>query len=204
MPVLKIEPCQERYPAELVDAFAGKKLVVCGGARSVWDDLLTLNVSGENPNGFDVMTVNDVTMHYDGKITHVYSNDARWLPKWIAARRDLITRKYGGIQYVHSCGTGARYNWPWPGNGSSGLGAVYTGLAMGYSTIVLCGIPLDDAGHYFDPPWKRTNFSREVGNQTNGDLQYWANAKRTVFDVVKPKACVRSQSGRTRELLGAY
>ena len=39
-----------RYPPELLDHFEGKKLVIVGGARCVWQDLLALNVSADNPN----------------------------------------------------------------------------------------------------------------------------------------------------------
>ena len=196
MPVLEVNNNTSAYPQELLDKWCGKKLVVVCGGRCVWDDLASINVTGQNPNGFDIMTVNDITMHYDGKVKHVYSNDHRWLPKWIEARRELISREYGGIQYVHTCLTGARYVWPWPGHGTSALGAVYTGLAMGYDQIVLCGAPLDNSGHYFDPPWKETRFISEIATK-NGELRYWAQAKEKIFNDK-----VRSQSGRTRELLG--
>lgn len=186
------------FPQDMVGKFTNKWLVVVGGGRCVWDDLARLGVRGdEGQNGYDVMTVNDITMHMPGRVLHVYSNDHRWLPKWIEARRELITRKYGPIRYVHTCGAGAKYCWPWPGHGSSSLGAVYTGLAMGYSKVVLCGVPLDNSGHYFDPPWKQTNFEREVGTQPNGEMMYWANAKNKIF-----QGRVKSMSGRTRELLG--
>ena len=198
MPTLEVNNNASAYPQEMLDRFQGRRIVVVCGGRCVFDDLLSINVSGPNPNGFDIMTVNDITMHYDGAIKHVYSNDAKWLPRWINARRELISRQYGGIKYVHTCHQGARYNWPWPGHGTSALGAVYTCLAMGYDQIVLCGAPLDNSGHYFDPPWKQTNFVKEIETK-NGELRYWAKAKETDFNDK-----VRSQSGRTRELLGAY
>jgi len=185
-------------PEKMVGKFAGKRLVVVGGGRCVWDDLARLGVRGdEHQDGRDIMVVNDITMHMPGRVLHAYSNDHRWLPKWLEARRELITRKYGPIEYVHSCRTGAKYNWPWPGHGSSSLGAVYTGLAMGYDSIVLCGVPLDDSGHYFDPPWVQTNFSREVGTRTDGHMMYWHQARERLF-----RGRVTSMSGRTRTLLG--
>jgi hypothetical protein len=197
MPVLDLGIANTQYP-DLVDKFTGHKLLVIGGARCVWDDLASIGVRPDAHNsGFHVMCVNDIVMHYPGKITHFYTNDHRWLGKWIDARRDLIVRKFGPIKYLHSCVTGAKYNWPWPGHGTSSLGAVYCGLAMGYEQIVLCGIPLDDSGHYFDPPWVKTNFMREVGTQPDGQMMYWQQAKRVNF-----KGKVFGTSGRTAELLG--
>ena len=148
---------EDAYPPKMLDRFLNKRLIVVGGARCVWEDLALMGIrGGEDNNGYDVMCVNDIIMHYPGKVMHFFSNDHRWMPKWIEARRELHTRKYGGVRHTHSCGTGGAHTWPWPGHGSSALGAVYTGLAMGYTTIVLCGIPLDDSGHYFDPPWVQT------------------------------------------------
>lgn len=188
------------YPEDMIDKFCGHRLLVVGGGRCVWNDLASMNVRCDEANdGWHVMCVNDVVMHFPGKITHFYSNDHRWITNWLNGRRELHMRRFGPVPYVHSCNTGARYNWPWPGHGSSALGAAYCGIAMGYDPVVLCGIPLDDSGHYFDPPWKKTNFRREVGTQPDGQMQYWANAKRQHFE-----GKVYGTSGRTAELLGRY
>ena len=187
-----------QYPEELVDRFLGKRLVVVGGARCVWDDLKQLGIRGgaEN-NGYDIMCINDIIMHYPGRVRHFFSNDHRWTPKWLDARREFITRDFGNVDYIHTCGVGGRYCWPWPGNGTSALGATYTGIALGYSPIVLCGIPLDNGPHYFEPPWITTNFNNEVP-EYNAQMKYWGKAKETIFNG-KVKSC----SGRTRELLGS-
>lgn len=191
-----------QYPADLYRKYEGqgKRLLIVGGGRCVWDDIASLGFHPSADNGgYDVMCINDIVMHYPGKVTHFYSNDHRWIPHWLNARRELLYRKFGQpIPYVHSCRTGARYNWPWPGHGTSSLNGVYTGLAMGYERIVLAGVPLDDSGHYFDPPWVTSNFTREVALMEDGQMMYWANAKRRHFG-----GKVFSQSGRTRELLGA-
>ena len=103
--------------------------------------------------GVGGVDVNDIVKHCPGRGLHFYSNEHRWMANWINARRELMLRKFGPIQYTHSCRTGGQYSWPWPGHGTSALGAVYTGLAMGYDRIVLAGVPLDDAGHSLYPPW---------------------------------------------------
>jgi hypothetical protein len=187
------------YPEALVGKFAGKRLVICAGGKCVWDDLALLGVRGGSDNGgWDVMTVNDITMHYPGRIRHLYSNDHRMIPYWLGARRKQYERAYGPIEYVHTCRVGAKYCWPWPGHGTSALGAVYTGLAMGYDRIVLCGAPLDNTPNYFSPDWELRNFTNEVSVKADGEMQYWGAAAKKCF-----RGRVKSMSGRTRELLGA-
>lgn len=169
-------------------------LVIVGSARCVWEDLSKINFRSH-----DVMCLNDMIMHFPGELSHVYSNDHRWLPKWLEARRPRYVKDFQKTPVVHTCQTGASTMkvWPWPGHGSSGLNACYTGLALGYERIILCGIPLDDSGHYFDPPWVKTNFNKEVPEK-NGEPRYWENAAKQYFD-----GKVKSMSGRTKDLLGA-
>lgn len=167
-------------------------LIIAGGGRCVWDDLSQIDQSKE----WDVMCINDILMHFPSQVTHAYSNDDRWLKRWLSARRPRYTQNHKK-PVLHTCQKGeGMVVWPIPGHGSSGLNAIYVGLALGYEEIVLCGIPLDDSGHYFDPPWIKTNFVREIGIR-NGEIKYWANAKEHIF-----QDKVRSISGRTRELLG--
>lgn len=184
------------WPEAMVGKFAGKRLVICAGAACVWDDLALLGVRDEQSNTH-IMAINDIVMHLPMRVRHVYSNDHRMLPCWIASRRPLYVREYGAPGYVHSNRVGATYNWPWPGHGTSALGGVYTGLAMGYSPIILCGVPLDDSPSYFSAPWVPRNFLREVGNTKDGEIQYWSRAANRCF-----RGRVKSMSGRTRELLG--
>ena len=134
------------------------------------------------------MCINDLGMHYPDRFEHWYSNSADELKVWNQARR----RDLDGGHELHSCNPGVDHVWPWPGHGTSGLNAVYTALALDYDEIILCGIPLDDSGHYFDPPWRGSNFTHEVP-----DMKWWRNAVKH-FD-----GRVKSCSGRTRELLGS-
>ena len=165
--------------------------MIVGSGHTVWGDLIELQC----PENQDIMCVNDIVMHYPGRVKHFYSNDHEFIPKWLAARRAQLHKQFGAVDFVHTCNQGARYNWPWPGHGTSSLGAVYTGLALGYDEIVLCGIPLDDGGHYFSPA--KTNFLNEVPVK-NGVMKYWQTAKDKVFE-----GRVTSMSGRTRDLLGS-
>lgn len=179
---------------ELKRTFSGELLIV-GSARCVWEDLEKYPNDGHYYRVPDVMCINDMIMHFPGRIIHGYSNDHHMLPNWVAARRPRFKKDLSESIYLHSC-YGAKYTWPWPGTGSSGLNACYTGLALGYEQITLAGVPLTDEGHYFDPPWKKTNFTREVPNR-NDTIRYWETGK-IIFN-----GRVRSLSGRTRDLLGA-
>ena len=174
-------------------------LVILGSGKCVWEDYLKVD------REHDIMCVNDIIMHFPERIAHAYSNDHRMLPHWVRARRPRLKSLYGEIKHVHTNKTQpaklAAHVWPWPGHGSSGLNAVYTGIGLGYDEIWLCGIPLDNSGHYFDPPWIRTNFINEVSqrNMGNGDApKHWGMAKRRIF-----KGRVKSFSGRTKDLLGS-
>lgn len=195
-------------PTEMVDKYAGRKLIIAASAACVWDDLAQLGVDHVNAagrfNDWHVMCVNDMIMYFPGVIDHCYSNQHRWFQGWLKARRETICkintrRNWGEAGPTHSCRTGGKYNWPWPGPGTSTLNAVYTGIAMGYNPIVLCGAPLDNSPHFFDPPWADNNFEREVGLDVKGNLRYWHDAAANCF-----KGRVRSMSGRTKELLGGY
>ncbi len=175
--ILNLGIAASAYP-DCEGTASGPVAVVCG-ARCVWDDYSAL--CGQL--SFDVMCVNDITMHFPESIDHCYSNDLDLLEKWVAARRDQLRHRFG-TPILHSMKT-----WPWPGHGTSALGAVYTALALGYDEIHLCGAPLDGSGHYFDAPWVESNHDRE-------NIVHWEKARDEVFE-----DRVFSMSGRTREVL---
>lgn len=182
------------------------KLAIVGGGRCVWADLLRLG-----PHGYDYMCINDIGMHLPVKFQHWFSNHGDQLPVWNVARtfRYKVTPGEREI-LLHSCFT-AKHNsplgldlssvvkWPWPGHGSSGLNACYTGLALGYESIVLAGVPYDGEAHYYDPPsdhwlWNEGNSWPKFG----GFRRLWTQADETIF-----KGRVKSMSGMTRDVLGA-
>lgn len=176
--------------AQLVGKFKDRRLVIAAGGRCVWDDIQRIRINTEE---HDMMAVNDVGMHLPFKLKHWYSNDSKLLPRWLSARRPPLVRDIDEKQPIltHSCYEGMHHHhWPVPGHGTSGLNAVYVALLMGYEDIVLVGMPLDDSGHYFDAPWMKTNFTREVPDRDEG-LRYWSTAAREIFD-----GRVKAVSGR--------
>ncbi len=177
-------------------------LIIAASGRCVWNDLEKAGMA-RNDNEFPhIMCVNDMIMYYPGRVIHAYSNNHEYLPKWLAARRDQYLTRWECITKTHSNRRGScasnknDYIWPWPGHGTSLLGAVYTGLALGYDQIWICGGPLDDSGRFFEPPWVKSNFEHEIADR-DGEIKYWGNAKRRIFEDK-----VRSFSGRTMDLLG--
>lgn len=170
---------------------------VVASAKCVWDDLEKAGLAKNDDTHFDVMCVNDMILHYPGRVEHVYSNNHKYIPYWLRARRDQYVSRWGLIKHSHSNKVGGKHTWPWPGHGTSSLNAVYTAIALGYEDIRLCGVPLDNGPHYFEPDWMKTNFEQIVGVR-DGRMKYWENAKDKIFE-----GRVKSYSGRTRDLLGA-
>lgn len=164
------------------------KCLVVGSARGVWDDLMQVDVEF-----YDIMTVNDVGMHLPFRVKYWYSNDSKMLPKWHEARRPSLKLLYGDIP-LYSCYTGKGVTQVdvLNGQGTSGMNAAHFAVKLGYKKVVLAGVPLDNSGHYFDPPGKRTNFELE-----EPDMGSWKYAKDNYF-----QGKVSSLSGRTEELLG--
>lgn len=161
------------------------RCMVVGSGRCVWRDMepYIVHCNQNVELRWDVIAVNDVGMHIPFRVKHWYSNDQRWLGKWAAARRPAFQKYLDDKITLHTCAPGhsGMHEWPFPGHGSSGLNATYLALALGYEEIVVAGVPLDDSGHYFDAPWVKTNFSREVPERPGGP-RYWRQAQQKVWD----------------------
>ena len=171
-------------------------LVIYGTARCVWEDHKRLdNFHLPHWEEWDTMTVNDAVMYIPWEVNHAYSHDDEQLVHWIAGRRRRYQAQYDLEIIAHTVTPNKTHGvieWPFPNTGTSGLGAAYVACGLGYDRIVLCGLPLDDSGHFYDPPWIETNFSREENERR------WVRAKKEIFE-----GRVTSMSGRTREILGA-
>lgn len=172
------------------------ELVVVGSGRGVWDDVA--KALPRIRSGAHVMTVNIMTVIWPHRLDHCYSNHADLLKHWARGRDCLHIQEWGfPKQHTGNPDCHEATHWDLPMHGTSGLNAVLCGLKMGYEQIVICGIPLDDEGHCYDPPDKRdTNFTRQVPMRNNG-LKYWKQYAEQVFE-----GRVKSYSGRTSELLG--
>ena len=187
--------------------YEGHKLVVCGDAWNVWEDLENFGAANRDglgsvgKPGWNFMVVNKLGEVFPGHIHHWYSNQPRVIQTSIAARRHEYEREFSKTWITHSCNEGGcDYRWPWGGHGTSGLGAVLVGVGLGYDRIVLCGMPLDDGPHNGQPPWRKCRFasSEAAGSVFTGRNSHWQRAIDLAF-----QGKVKSMSGRTREWLGS-
>lgn len=179
---------------DLADSYSGR-LLIMGTGRCLWEDIERfVGVRDIAEDWADVMTVNDAVMYVPYPVSHAYSHDDPQLVHWVAGRRRRYQAMYDLDIIAHSVTEVETENvveWPFPNTGTSGLGAAYVACALGYSDIVLLGLPLDDSGHFYDPPWIRSNFSREENERR------WIRARDEIF-----QGRVKSVSGRTRDILG--
>lgn len=188
---------------DIAHCYTGGRLVVCGDAAGVWDDLeafgcrLDIGRGRVAKDGWQFMAVNRIGETFPGDIEHWFSNAAHLLKTFAAARRQEYAKEFA-VLHFHACQPGAAWVWPWPAQGTSLLGGVLTGIGLGYDRIVICGGPLDDGPHNGEPPWRKTIFATsEAASEGIKPEKHWARA----IDLVL-KGRVKSMSGRTREWLG--
>lgn len=172
-------------------------ILICASGNCLWEDLYTLAIPLKWQQEFDIMAVNDAGMHIPHRLKHWYSNDYTMLVRWRKSRRprfktadDAPVTENEQIQ-MHSCfPCPGAIVWPWHGGGTSTLNAVFTALALGYDKITICGAPLNNEPHYFDPPHTKTNFERSGGWRT------WQDARDRHFN-----GKVKAVSGNTKIIL---
>lgn len=197
--------CASKLP-EIESMYASQSLVICGDAACVWDDLDAFGCKSASGKGmvaklgWDFMVINKLGEAFPGSIEHWYSHAGHLLAVFTAARRQEYEKEFAAPRHTHSCTAGAMWLWPWGAHGTSGLGAVLTGVALGYDRIVLCGLPLDDGPHNGEPFWRRTRFasSEAADAKDGGPDMHWRRARDVAF-----QGKVKSMSGRTRDWLGA-
>jgi hypothetical protein len=187
-----------RYPnGWKFEHYEKKKLLIACTGRDVWRDIQKFDYSD-----MDIMCVKDTIIHFPDPIHHAFSQHADQLVHFVEIRkmRNPSTRRQTNEIMAHTSSDSkypSIHAWNLPGHGTSSLGAVYVGLALGYCRIVLAGCPLDDMGHYYDPEGVKTFFIKRIPDRNKGP-RFWEHAAAHVF-----KGKVKSLSGRTRELLGA-
>ena len=174
--------CNTKKPFPEVTPEDGDVFVVSSG-HSVWSDLEKAGFHKDLwKQNAGIIAVNDMGLHLPCHVDHWYSNDTPFLKALREARRPEYMKEDKGYPKTlyHSCFHGGLvdYHWPWPGNGTSAIGAVFCALALYTGKVKVCGVPMDEKGHYFDPPWKTTKFN----NEGTGGHRFWKRAFREVFD----------------------
>jgi len=180
-----------QYPEHLVNSNTGV-ILICGCARNVFEDL-DKAYSLVSKKAI-VMGVNDFSFQAPYELHHAVSLHKEMLPavKKIRPLRNLCAF----TTHAHQPGEGIDNVWSIPNiGGTSSLFAVKVCMMMGFTKIMLCGVPLDKSGHYYDPPERLqiTNYDGvEQDHVWNG---FWTNSKIA-------QRTVRSFSGRTKKLFG--
>jgi hypothetical protein len=168
--------------------YAGPPLLIIGGGRTVWEDFAKVR-----PWGGEIMAVNDVGMHLHDRVRHWVTLHPEYMAGWRYYREKHLYGQ-GNPAMCHSYKDKEGIDCLWRvGNlgGTSGLFACFVGLMLGYTDITLAGIPMNNDGHYFDPPWQRTDFADKAVEIV------WKQAALNIF-----AGRVKSLSGKTREWLG--
>ena len=162
-----------------------------GGGRTVWEDYGRWKDS-VLPKG-EIMAVNDIGSHLHDRLRHWVTLHPEYMPGWMTYRKGHLYGS-GDSPMTHSqkLKPGVDVHWQIQNvGGTSGLFACFVGLMLGYTSIVIAGVPISNDGHYFDPPWVRTDFADIATKNT------WRWARDNVF-----LGRVKSLSGLTREWLG--
>lgn len=165
--------------------------IVLGGAESVWDEEIgTLHMLGGSGLTSEVFCCNSMIGAYRSPfgIDHAVTLHPEMVSKWLLDRLNAGTT--APIKRLWS-------TKPFPGStdhcfdrweGSVGLFAVKIARILGYTKIVLCGVPMTvEAGHFQrKQPWKAATQFRRGWNRYKSSLAPY----------------VRSHSGWTQELFG--
>lgn len=161
-------------------------LLILGSGRCIWEDLDVVE-----PWSGHVMAINDIGAHFRGPIRHWVSMHPRFMNGWMTYRQN---HSWGGgdkpLTHSHKATPGIDCVWTlnnW-NHGTSGLFACYVGLLLGYTNILLAGVPLTQDGRYFDSP--------RYGGEFTDPSQAWVWARDNVFD-----GRVTSLSGKSKEIL---
>lgn len=176
--------------------FTGLAVVMATG-RCVWDDLL-YHFDAE-ANHASVIAVNNMILHWKKRVHHGVSMHPEEPGLWRALRpyyqgEESHVTTHGYRKHEKQGLRECDYIWDIPRakGGTSSLLAVYVGLCLGFNRIVLTGVPLDQSGHFYDPPAETIQVFGSDFLKTE-----WMKSIHEDF-----KGRVRSVSGRTKEWLG--
>lgn len=168
-------------------------LLVIGSAKCVWEDLRRYDHKHQG----DRMGVNEMLQFFPGILQHGITLHPEKLPAWRFLPDQQAEKEHRPRMKVHS----NHDVWPqhlvdyvWPihrDGGTSGIFGAIVGLLMGYSRVILAGIPCDRSPRFFDPYWKMHSlFGSETAN----------NEWQMIKEVFQGR--VTSLSGRTKDILG--
>jgi hypothetical protein len=145
------------------------------------------------------MCINDIAGQFKAEpIQHIVSLHQRLIPALRIMRQEKdMTDKV--ITHSKKGGPEVDYTWNFKNSmASSGMFAMEIAMVIGSKHIILCGIPFDNSGHYFDPPVAEQNKTTKFA-ENHCNFGPWRKlAKRSPLIMER----VRSMSGNTARLFG--
>jgi hypothetical protein len=182
-------------PPAQYDGKSNANMIILGGGRTVWEDYF---FARSIMSSAEIMCINDIGTQFKAEhIHHMVSLHVGFFPA-----TKLLRREKGLLhKYVNHCTVkreGVDVVWRMQNaGGTSGLFATKIALAMGSKKIILCGIPMDNTGHYFDPPEAEKNRTTKFSAQ-NSTLAPWRDMKKSKLVMDR----VRSMGGHTAGIFG--
>lgn len=171
--------------------FKGPLLIV-GTARGVMEDIEAYwGPQGWNAPLHDMMAVSQMGCFLPN-MRHWYSAHHERMDTWAAVRtQGPMFAKMDKVMIHATAGHPNTVRWGIAGSWApvSGMIATVIGLELGYSQVVLAGIPQDGSGHFYPC----NDFAMGAGMYRN----HWKKLSRYFAGRVK------SLSGYTREIFGA-
>lgn len=180
----------------IVNKYESGCLIIVGCGRNIWDDLSKAQALFHNSGiSYHVMAINMAFMGLEGmwrskKITidHFVS-----LHKEYFALRNIylgdLTVTHGRHIYPNT-----DYVWDLNRGGTGGLFALRIALVLGYHKILICGIPLNAEGRFFDPP-------QQDGESGCRSIEIEFDQFKSYLDL-QYHGRIRSMSGYTKKIFG--
>jgi hypothetical protein len=207
------------FPPRIAASQSGLCLII-GGGGNVWAEIKEfyslIGRDFENSADFDddtpIIAVNDIGAFFKPRLSHLVSWHEEILAPTIALRKPHSCNPSHTYTHTnqHIADSGrdikdfevpngslfrkADFAWHFEQGigGTSGLMAVMVALAIGFTRVVIAGIPLDDKPHFWAPAWESVP---QFKSQTQ--ITTWCEARDIWL-----KDRVRSMGGRTRQWLG--
>jgi hypothetical protein len=194
---MKPDTMELEGPAPSIANTESGNCIVIASGRCLWDDLEACPfVAKDHLPKCDVIGVNFAGVFWHNPLKHWVSIHGEYFKYWFTWRREQMKHEE---PQTHSTDRKPSRESPyvkniWPfvnSGGTSGLCAIYVALGLGYSKVILCGLPLDASGHFYTSPYRKHAF----GNRSQEKC--WENSRDLYF-----KDRVRSMSGKTKEIIG--
>ena len=160
-----------------------KPLVIVGCGRCVWDDLIKIKPLTLSP---DIMLINRMGLIYPHRAHHFASVHPDWYEPVIKYHRGAKDH-WEPVQFHKP----DMYQGYVPKGPDSSLFGCWIGAHLGYEKIMLAGVPLDESGHFYDPPGysKHKYLHDHCVMEWKDGMAHWGEK-------------VRSMSGQTKEWMG--